>query len=226
MIQWLIFPILSTNKHICRYLSNKGGNLLNNVKEDRRIRRTQRLLKESLAELMSEKSFNNITIKDITEKADLNRGTFYLHYTDTYGLLKAMEDDMLKDFQEMIDNYLHMGPPTDLMPVLSPVIHYIVENRDICINLFENSASSDFQLSFKNLIHRNSLALAEQIYPSCRSDSFDYFFEFAICGAIGIIRKWLASDMEETEETIARISNDAVLSVARSFFGPPKVALP
>ena len=197
---------------------------MENLKEDRRIRRTQRLLKESLAELMSEKSFNNITIKDITEKADLNRGTFYLHYTDTYGLLKAMEDDMLKDFQEMIDNYLHMGPPTDLMPVLSPVIHYLVENRDICINLFENSASSDFQLNFKNLIHRNALVLAEQIYPACRSDSFDYFFEFAICGAIGIIRKWLASDMGETEESIARISNDAVLSVARSFFGPPQWA--
>lgn len=56
---------------------------MENLKEDRRIRRTQRLLKESLAELMSEKSFNNITIKDITEKADLNRGTFYLHYTNS-----------------------------------------------------------------------------------------------------------------------------------------------
>ena len=65
--------------------------------------------------------------------------------------------------------------------------------------------------------------LAEQMYSSCRSDSFDYFFEFAICGAIGIIRKWLASDMKETEECIARISNDAVLSVARSFFGPPRM---
>lgn len=194
---------------------------MENTKEDRRIRRTQRLLKESLGELMSEKSFNSITVKDITEKADLNRGTFYLHYTDTYALLKAMEEDVLEDFQEMIDNYLHMGPSTDLIPVLSPVIHYIVENQDICRNLFENSASSDFLTKFKNLIHKNALSLALELYPSCRSDSFEYFFEFAICGATGIIRKWLYSDMPEAEETIARLSNDAVLSVARSFFGPP-----
>lgn len=194
---------------------------MENLKEDRRIRRTQRLLKESLAELMSEKSFNNITIKDITEKADLNRGTFYLHYTDTYGLLKAMEQDVLEDFQEMIDNYLHMGPPKDLMPVLSPVIHYIVENRDICSTLFENNASGDFFTKFKNLIHKNALELAEELYPSCRSQYFEYFFEFAICGAAGILRKWLDMDMPQSEKDIARISNDAVLSVARAFFGPP-----
>ena len=131
---------------------------MENLKEDRRIRRTQRLLKESLAELMSEKSFNNITVKDITDKADLNRGTFYLHYTDTYGLLKAMEQDVLEDFQEMIDNYLHMGPPRDLMPVLSPVVHYIVENRDICSTLFENNASDGFFTKFKNLIHKATVS--------------------------------------------------------------------
>ena len=64
---------------------------MRNPKEDRRVRRTQKLLKESLVQLMSEKAFKDITIKDITERADLNRGTFYLHYSDTYDLLTARE---------------------------------------------------------------------------------------------------------------------------------------
>lgn len=46
---------------------------MRNPKEDRRVRRTQKLLKESLVQLMSEKAFKDITIKDITERADLNR---------------------------------------------------------------------------------------------------------------------------------------------------------
>ena len=75
---------------------------MRNPKEDRRVRRTQKLLKESLVQLMSEKAFKDITIKDITERADLNRGTFYLHYSDTYDLLTAMENGVLEDFQEMI----------------------------------------------------------------------------------------------------------------------------
>ena len=70
---------------------------MKNPKGDRRIRRTQKMLKESLVELMSQKAFKDITIKDITELADLNRGTFYLHYSDTYELLLSMENKTMRD---------------------------------------------------------------------------------------------------------------------------------
>ncbi|MDO4925716.1 MAG: TetR/AcrR family transcriptional regulator [Turicibacter sp.] len=59
--------------------------------EDRRVRRTKQLIKQSLIELMHEKEFKEITVKDITERADLNRGTFYLHYVDIYDLLIALK---------------------------------------------------------------------------------------------------------------------------------------
>ena len=62
-------------------------------KEDRRIRRTKRLLRQALAELMNEKDFKDITVKEITDRADLNRGTFYFHYTDTYDLREKIEVD-------------------------------------------------------------------------------------------------------------------------------------
>ena len=62
-------------------------------KEDRRIRRTKRLLRQALAELMNEKDFKDITVKEITDRADLNRGTFYFHYTDTYDLREKIEDN-------------------------------------------------------------------------------------------------------------------------------------
>ena len=64
--------------------------------EDRRVRRTKQLIKQSLIELMHEKPFKDITVKDITERADLNRGTFYLHYVDIYDLLSKIEDETLQ----------------------------------------------------------------------------------------------------------------------------------
>lgn len=167
---------------------------------------------------MSEKAFKDISIKDITERADLNRGTFYLHYSDTYSLLKAMENDVLKDFQEMIDNYLQTGPKTSLTPILIPVIHYIVENEEICANLFENNFSSDFIKEFKNLIHKNGSEIVERLFPACKSGSSDYFFEFITYGLIGIIQEWLNKGMPQPPEEIAEIGNDAVMSVARAFF--------
>lgn len=192
------------------------------IKEDRRIRRTQKLLKQSLVELMSEKAFKDITIKDITDRADLNRGTFYLHFSDTYGLLMAMENDVLDDFQSMIDDYLHQEAKDTLRPVLIPVIHYIVENEEICRNLFENNASNDFLNKFKDLIYKNGMAVIERLFPSCKSGPYVYFFEFITYGLIGIIKNWLEGGTLETEEEIAQIADQAVLSVAQAFFGPVK----
>ncbi|NCB70791.1 MAG: TetR/AcrR family transcriptional regulator, partial [Clostridia bacterium] len=51
---------------------------MKNPKVDRRIRKTRDTLKRTLAELVREKDLRDITVRDITEKADLNRGTFYL----------------------------------------------------------------------------------------------------------------------------------------------------
>lgn len=57
-------------------------------KEDRRVKFTKMFLKESLIDLLEEKSIFKITIKEICEKADINRATFYAHYSDQYNLLE------------------------------------------------------------------------------------------------------------------------------------------
>ena len=57
---------------------------------DPRIRRTRKLLQGALGTLMHSKSFDEISVQDITDAATVNRATFYDHYTDKYALLDAM----------------------------------------------------------------------------------------------------------------------------------------
>ena len=57
---------------------------------DPRIRRTRKLLQGALATLMQTKSFDEISVQDITEAATVNRATFYDHYTDKFALMEAM----------------------------------------------------------------------------------------------------------------------------------------
>ena len=121
-------------------------------------------------------------------------------------------------FQEMITAYMPSRPGNGLMPVLLPIVHYIVENEQICKNLFENNVSNEFVTKFKELIRKNGGALIERLYPACQTADSEYFFEFITYGLIGIIKKWLDNGMPQTEEEIARMSSDAVLSLARSFF--------
>ena len=58
---------------------------------DRRVRKTKKQLRMALTTLMMEKSVGEITVREIAELADVNRGTFYAHYTDIYDLLKQMD---------------------------------------------------------------------------------------------------------------------------------------
>lgn len=189
------------------------------LKEDRRIRRTQKMLKSSMIELMNEKDFKDISVKDITEKADLNRGTFYNHYTDTYDLLAKMESDVLSDFQEMIDSCLPDTQKGSLLPILLPVIQYIEENVSIVSILFENSASSDFVYRFHKIISDNGSAIFKKRYPSTDETSLAYFIEFITYGLTGVLRHWIHGGMKEQKETIAKIADQSAMQTAKSLWG-------
>jgi AcrR family transcriptional regulator len=67
---------------------------------DPRIRRTRKLLQGALESLMQSKSFDEISVQDITEAATVNRATFYDHYTDKYALLEAM---IASGFHELLE---------------------------------------------------------------------------------------------------------------------------
>jgi AcrR family transcriptional regulator len=71
------------------------------VKVDRRIAKSQVAIKNAVTELMSEKSFDDITIQDIADRADVNRGTIYLHYTDKYDLLDKMIEEHIENLREL-----------------------------------------------------------------------------------------------------------------------------
>ena len=112
---------------------------------DRRARRSRRLLKQGLLELLREKRFFQISVRDITDRMDLNRGTFYLHYPDTAALMCSVEDDMLSEAQKLVE--AHMQETVEgnsLRPVFEPVLDYVVEHREECQALFNNDSSSSF----------------------------------------------------------------------------------
>jgi AcrR family transcriptional regulator len=64
---------------------------------DPRIRRSRRMLMDSLAKLLIKKAFEDISIQEIADEATLNRATFYLHYPDKNALLQAMTDARFRD---------------------------------------------------------------------------------------------------------------------------------
>ncbi|HEU5383034.1 MAG TPA: TetR/AcrR family transcriptional regulator [Ktedonobacteraceae bacterium] len=74
---------------------------------DRRVQRTRQLLRQAAIETMKEKGFLAMTIQDIADQANVNRGTFYAHYPDKYALL----DELIRDqFQALLKKSLPPEP--------------------------------------------------------------------------------------------------------------------
>ena len=69
-------------------------------KTDRRILRTRALLRQGLAELMQEKNAGDITVKELVAHANVNRSTFYLHYTDIDQMLASVEAELLERIEK------------------------------------------------------------------------------------------------------------------------------
>lgn len=192
---------------------------MNEPKQDRRIRRTQKLLKNSLIDLMQEKEFKNITVKDITELADLNRGTFYLHYNDTYHLLQTIEDEVLSNFQQMINAYTPSSQNKTILSMLYPIISYIGDNTALCKILFENNASVNFIDRFHRLIRQNGSEIISAMFPQEDESINDYFFEFITYGLIGVLKGWIDSGQKLPQKTLAEQIDKAVMGTAERLFG-------
>ena len=79
------------------------------VRTDRRVRKTKAALRHGLAVLTKKKSIKEITVKELVEEVDINRSTFYLHYTDIYSMVAELESELLEEFKNAIDLY----PPTN-----------------------------------------------------------------------------------------------------------------
>ncbi|HSU78797.1 MAG TPA: TetR/AcrR family transcriptional regulator [Candidatus Angelobacter sp.] len=78
------------------------------AKMDRRIAKSQEAIKKAVVELMSEKNYDNVTIQEIADKANVNRGTIYLHYVDKYDLLDKLMDEHMDNLRELCKSAVDM----------------------------------------------------------------------------------------------------------------------
>ena len=165
--------------------------------EDRRARRTRRLLKESLLELMREKPFSQISARDVTERADVNRTTFYLHYTGTVQLLQSVEEDLLAEAQSLIDAHLQEAVQSrTLRPVFEPILDFTVEHRKLCTLLFENNEASQFTIHLQRLFQRSGAEILGAWFQPRDPRQTAYLLEFVACGLIGMIAEWFRRGMD------------------------------
>ena len=165
--------------------------------EDRRVRRTHRLLKESLLELMKHKAFSDITVSDITENADVNRATFYLHFSNPAQLLQSIGEDLLERAQVLIDAHKQeIVVGETLRPLLEQILDFVLESQELCMLLFAHEQESRFAEKLLGLLQENGTELVKAKSEFCQEEEIPYVVDFITCGLMGLIRTWFCRGMD------------------------------
>lgn len=173
--------------------------------KDRRVRKTNKVLKESLATLLQQKELNSISVSELTALADLSRSTFYAHYMDLYDLYEQMENDLLED----IDRIMQKDPKHEYYDLYETLINYIYENAVIFKSFIGNSKNSQFRNKLADFIEKkyNQIVMYETNATNT-NESWKYIIRYLNGGFIHLISLWLENDLSYPKEAIIKLAID------------------
>jgi AcrR family transcriptional regulator len=184
-------------------------------KVDRRTVRTRRALREALIALILEKGYESITVQDITDRADLNRGTLYLHYRDKQDLLLRSSDDV---FDEILSQFTPISAQNLNMDIaahhLTIVFQHAAANADYYRVMLGEHGVPVFITRLRHLVSQVGLERLEALQKLAPVKAFPskLIANYSGGAIIGVLEWWLENNMPLTPEEAARFTLQLTVS--------------
>ena len=191
---------------------------------DRRVQKTRKLLQDAMVDLVSEKGFESVTIKEILDRANVGRSTFYFHFQDKNELLHSCFEELGKLFEQ--NNIFFFEGNKKLRDD---------NNDDFILNMFRFVGRN--QRLFKALLGKQGIAFFN---PPIYDNLLDYVYEalkrvksrdkraafqteiaahYFVCALIGVMRWWVEKDMPCTAEEMDNLFNQLSMTGFKDVLG-------
>jgi AcrR family transcriptional regulator len=173
---------------------------------DRRVKRTHRLLQEALVDLTLEKGFDAVTIRDITDRADVGYATFFRHYPDKEALLADVLESMKDEFVGLLAPYSMVKAPEKTGTLL---FEYVEKNSDLCRVLFNSTDTMSLLRPVQEIgLSENTLLISiseQSLVP------VDAAISHLMSSLVMLIRWWLDHDMPYPPERMGQIATALII---------------
>lgn len=183
--------------------------------QDRRIKRTKMLLQNALVDLMLEKAVGKISVKELTQKADVNRSTFYLHYLDIYDMLEQMENEFVETIQGFFHDFFTPLPTSMPLTLFVNISEWLEQDKEYYVKLLRGSASGYIFEELESRIRDEFLTLLYLIFLDEESLDLRTRVNFTVSGTVGVLRMWVMEggniSLVELSETIDDILNNGTI---------------
>ena len=168
-------------------------------KTDRRTIKTRKAIFKALAELLCDKELRNITIQELSEKADIHRVTIYKHFLDIYDIYDRLENEILSELGLLITEY---GAKTTF-EVYAVAFQYIKENPIYFKMIFSPHCSSELYWKVQKMVEGLNRFLWSESFDVDMNDSrVDCAIRYHSNGVLSIVGGWVQSGFAQPETFI------------------------
>lgn len=168
------------------------------VKTDARVKYTRKIIQDVFVDCLKEKPVHKITVKEICDKAEINRSTFYKHYQDCYDLLEYILQEALDQFHKDLMTIEQSGEKEILLQILRKIQMYVPygtsqKNEYVIQHFIEqiNACAIKYMIGQMQLSYDN------------KKINQELFSVFLLGGSKGLVDNWIKTGMKETPEELA-----------------------
>lgn len=178
--------------------------------DSQKVFETKERMRDAFFELYATKKIERISIKEITDRAKLNRGTFYVYYKDIYDLLEKTEDEFIEELIDKIKGIATMIlRDEDIFSLLPPLSFYQRYSKYLRV-LLGNNGDPHFIFKIKKIIKKTMKELFRQEHLPM-IPNLDYIMEYIASAQIGLISYWIQNDMEMSIEEMGNLMKQVLL---------------
>lgn len=185
--------------------------------ENKSTKRTKNQLKISLIDLLNEYPISKITISKLASNANINRGTFYLHYKDIYQLLDELENDLMIELKEILEKYEENNIKPDHLDILREYLEYIKEKREIFLILLKGEEHNSMIKKLKDAINDSFLLYWNDLTALKKDENFSFYCAYITSGCIGVLENWNEVGFQTPIDEVAKIIEKIILNGLSSF---------
>lgn len=171
--------------------------------KSQRQNRTKEHLKQALIELIKEKGYHSVTVKDIVDYAAYNRSTFYIHYTDKIELAEELLVSILQGLEDSVGKPYVPGQKVYSAKLNAPslnIVSYIYKNRSFFTLINYDDTLPGLHTRFPQTILK--IYQEQFIFETINNIpvNMDYFKRYTAYGFYGLLQSWIQNGFKETQE--------------------------
>lgn len=192
-------------------MSNNDERLSKVNTNDRRVKRTKKLLRDSLFTLLQEKSINEITVTELTEVADINRATFYFYYTDIFDMLDQIQNDAYEIFESVLQGAEDCSnSPEAFAKYVENILIFCRTNPAIARFVITREYNNNKVLKRITKLLSKNIPVAKEVYT--QDDPRRFILNFALNALTGTVVDWMDDGMIIPPDVMAEFIADMYIS--------------